>query len=172
MSSAVPRSEPKVRMPYIEGFVAAVPRANKAEYVKQAREVASPTSRGWARPAWWSVWGDDMPKGVLTDYYRATQAKDGETPIFSWIEYPDKATRDANEKMRADGSMASTPMPFDGKRMFWAGFPGTHPIPQSQFRTPKAAPAPDRFCSGATSNKAASLFRIHLGLQIERQALR
>jgi uncharacterized protein YbaA (DUF1428 family) len=28
-------------MPYIEGFVAAVPSANKAEYVKQAREAVA-----------------------------------------------------------------------------------------------------------------------------------
>jgi uncharacterized protein YbaA (DUF1428 family) len=40
---------------------------------------------------------------------------------FSWIEYPDKATRDAaNEKMAADSP--DMEMPFDGKRMFWGGF--------------------------------------------------
>ena len=59
----------------------------------------------------------------MTDFYKATQAKDGETPIFSWIEYPDKATRDAaNKKMSEDPGMASMQMPFDGKRMFWGGF--------------------------------------------------
>ncbi len=43
--------------------------------------------------------------------------------IFSWVEYPDKATRDAaNEKMSADPEMMNMEMPFDGKRMFWGGF--------------------------------------------------
>jgi uncharacterized protein YbaA (DUF1428 family) len=42
--------------------------------------------------------------------------------IFSWVEYPDKATRDAaNEKMAGD-SNADMEMPFDAKRMFWGGF--------------------------------------------------
>lgn len=109
-------------MPYIEGFVAAVPSANKADYVKHAREsVAYFKKLGATRVV--ECWGDDVPKGVLTDFYKATQAKEGETPVFSWIEYPDKATRDAaNEKMRADPSMANMQMPFDAKRMFWGGF--------------------------------------------------
>ena len=68
-------------------------------------------------------WGDDVPKGVLTDFYKATKAEEGETPIFSWIEYPDKATRDAaNKAMSEDAEMADMRMPFDGKRMFWGGF--------------------------------------------------
>ena len=64
-----------------------------------------------------------MPRGEVTDFFRATQAKDDETVIFSWIEYPDKATRDAaNEKMAADAEMMEMEMPFDGSRMFWGGF--------------------------------------------------
>ena len=67
-------------------------------------------------------WGDDVPKGEVTDFYKAVQAKEDETVIFSWIEYPDKATRDAaNEKMAAD-SNPDMEMPFDAKRMFWGGF--------------------------------------------------
>jgi uncharacterized protein YbaA (DUF1428 family) len=59
----------------------------------------------------------------VTDFFRATQAKDDETVIFSWVEYPDKATRDAaNQKMSADADMMNMEMPFDGKRMFWGGF--------------------------------------------------
>ena len=64
-----------------------------------------------------------MPRGEVTDFYRATQAKDDETVIFSWIEYPDKATRDAaNEKMSADPEAMQMEMPFDSSRMFWGGF--------------------------------------------------
>jgi uncharacterized protein YbaA (DUF1428 family) len=109
-------------MPYIEGFVAAVPSANKAEYIKHAKEaVAYFKKLGATRVV--ECWGDDVPKGVLTDFYKATQAKEDETPIFSWVEYPDRATRDAaNAQMRSDRSMSTTPMPFDEKRMFWGGF--------------------------------------------------
>lgn len=109
-------------MPYIEGFVAAVPNANKAEYLKHAKEsVALFKKLGATRVV--ECWGNDVPKGVLTDFYKATQAKDDETPIFSWVEYPDKATRDAaNKKMSEDPTMANMQMPFDGKRMIFGGF--------------------------------------------------
>ena len=64
-----------------------------------------------------------MPRGDVTDFFRATQARDDETVIFSWIEYPDKATRGAaNEKMSADPEAMGMEMPFDGSRMFWGGF--------------------------------------------------
>ncbi len=45
--------------------------------------------------------------------------------VFSWIEWPDKATRDAGmEKMMADPRMQPehNPMPFDGKRLIYGGF--------------------------------------------------
>lgn len=68
-------------------------------------------------------WGDDVPNGKLTDFYRATQAKDDETIVFSWIEYPDKETRDAaNETMTNDPAAAEMEMPFDASRMFFGGF--------------------------------------------------
>lgn len=109
-------------MPYIEGFIAAVPNANKEAYIQSAKKaVAYFKKLGATRYV--ECWGDDVPKGAVTDFYKATQAKDGETPIFSWIEYPDKATRDsANKRMRDDPEMANMEMPFDGKRMFWGGF--------------------------------------------------
>jgi uncharacterized protein YbaA (DUF1428 family) len=109
-------------MPYIEGFIAAVPTANKAVYLKHAKDaVALFKKLGATRIV--ECWGDDVPKGVLTDFYKATLAKEDETPIFSWIEYPSKAVRDeANLKMKNDPSMAGMEMPFDGKRMFWGGF--------------------------------------------------
>ena len=102
--------------------MAEVPTANKDEYIKHAKEsVAYFKKLGATRCV--ECWGGDVPKGAVTDFYKATKAKDGETPIFSWVEYPDKATRDeANRKMGEDPEMANMEMPFDGKRMFWGGF--------------------------------------------------
>ena len=110
-------------MPYIEGFVAAVPTANKDAYLKHARDAAGHFKRlGATRLV--ECWGDDIPDGKQTDFKKAVQAKDDETVIFSWIEYPDKATRDRVTAAMADdpGMQSMADMPFDGKRMFWGGF--------------------------------------------------
>ena len=76
--------------------------------------------------ATWQVecWGTDVPHGTQTDFYRATQAKDGEVPLFSWIEWPDRATCDnAARQMESEmAGMEMPSMPFDGMRMFWGGF--------------------------------------------------
>lgn len=62
-------------MPYIEGFVAAVPTSNKADYIAHARKsVAFFKKLGATRVV--ECWGEDIPKGALTDFYKATQAKE------------------------------------------------------------------------------------------------
>ncbi len=66
-----------------------------------------------------------MPHGKVTDFHRAVAATEGETVVFSWIEWPDKATRDAGmEKVRHDPRMEpdGQPIPLDGKRMILGGF--------------------------------------------------
>jgi uncharacterized protein YbaA (DUF1428 family) len=112
-------------MTYVDGFVVAVPTENKEAYRKHAAE-AAPLFKEFGVRRMVENWGDDVPKGKVTDFYGAVQAKDGETIVFSWFEYPDKATRDAaGQKMMNDPrmkDMMGQAMPFDGKRMIYGGF--------------------------------------------------
>ena len=109
-------------MAYVDGFVIAAPTADKQKFLDHARRMDSIfLELGAVRVV--ECWGDDVPDGKLTDFKRAVQAKTDETVVFSWIEWPDKKTRDsAMEKMRSDQRMMSEPMPFDGKRMIFGGF--------------------------------------------------
>ncbi|MEB2318409.1 MAG: DUF1428 domain-containing protein [Pseudomonadota bacterium] len=110
-------------MSYFEGFVAAVPTANKDAYRDHARQ-ALPFFKELGATRMVETWGDDVPRGKINDFQGAVKATDDETVVFSWIEYPDKTTRDAaNRKMMSDPRMQQMPeMPFDGKRMIFAGF--------------------------------------------------
>ena len=114
-------------MSYIDGFVIAVPTANKQQFLEHARQF-DPMFLEYGATRVIEGWGDDVPDGKLTDFRRAVQATEDETVVFSWVEWPDKATRDAGiAKMMADPRMdpsepGSPPMPFDGKRMIFGGF--------------------------------------------------
>ena len=109
-------------MLYIDGFVAAVPKASKQAYIDHARK-ASELFKEWGATRCVETWGDDVPKGEQTDFLRAVAAKPDEVIVFSWIEYPDKATRDAaGQKMMSDPRMQAMTMPFDGARMIYGGF--------------------------------------------------
>lgn len=115
-------------MTYVDGFVLAVPTADKQKFIDHAKLGDSVfMDLGALRVL--ECWGDAVPDGKLTDFRRAVQAKDDETVVFSWIEWPDKATRDAafaqmDTLMKTDDRMnpEKNPMPFDGKRMILGGF--------------------------------------------------
>jgi uncharacterized protein YbaA (DUF1428 family) len=108
-------------MAYVDGFIAAVPNDAKAKFLEHAETVdALFMEHGATRVV--EGWGDDVSHGKQTDFFRAVKAGDDETVVFSWIEWPDKATRDAAmAKMQSDDRMMG-PMPFDGKRMIYGGF--------------------------------------------------
>ncbi|HRN88909.1 DUF1428 family protein [Hyphomicrobium sp.] len=111
-------------MTYVDGFVLAVPAANKQAYLELAARMA-PIFKEFGATRVVECWGDDVPDGKLTDFRGAVKATDDEIVVFSWIEYPSKEVRDAaNEKMRSDPRMKpqSDTVPFDGKRMIFGGF--------------------------------------------------
>ena len=115
-------------MSYIDGFVIAVPTANKQKFIEHAKNSDSIfTEMGATKVV--ECWGDDVPDGEVTDFRKAVHAREDETVVFSWIEWPDKDTRDAAmQKMMSDDfnddrlNPETNPMPFDGKRMIYGGF--------------------------------------------------
>ena len=119
-------------MTYVDGFVIAVPKANKDKFIVHARTIDQMfTELGATRIV--ECWGDDVPVGTTTDFHMAVKATEDEDVAFSWIEWPDKATRDfgmakmtelMNDPDNRDPRMdpEKNPVPFDGKRMIFGGF--------------------------------------------------
>jgi len=109
---------------YYQGFLTPVPAGNKEAFGDMARMAWNEMFKPNGCLGNYESWGDDVPRGKLTDMYRAVDAKDGEVIVISWTCWPDRATcEEAGRKMEA--AMEGQPMPdmpFDGKRMIWAGF--------------------------------------------------
>ena len=112
-------------MNYIDGYLLAVPSDQKEAY-RAFAEKSWPLFKEWGAIRHVECWSDDVPHGKVTDFFRAVQAKDDESVVFSWIEYPSREVRDAaSKKMREDPRMKkwSEGMKFvDGKRMIFGGF--------------------------------------------------
>ncbi|WP_425989417.1 DUF1428 domain-containing protein [Brevundimonas sp. TWP2-3-2] len=109
-------------MPFLDITVIPVPTANKAAYLEHSRQT-TPFFKEHGATAVTETWGEDVPEGKTTDFRKAVQLQDGETVVVGWITWPDKATRAAAWKtMMQDDPMKHIDMPFDGKRMIFAGF--------------------------------------------------
>jgi len=108
---------------YTDGFVVPVPEGKRDAYQAMAAKMAKVFRQHGANRVIEAI-GDDVSHGKVTDFYRAVKAEDGEKVVFSFTEWPDKATRDeAWGKIMSDESLKPEgEMPFDGKRMFWGGF--------------------------------------------------
>lgn len=110
-------------MGYVDGFVVPVPHDKKDAYLKLSAEMA-PLFKEFGATRIVECWGDDVPKGKVTDFYGAVKTEEGENVVFSWILWPSKQARDAgNARMMSDPRMKMPDdMPFDGKRMIFGGF--------------------------------------------------
>ena len=111
-------------MNYVDGFVAAVPTANREAFRKHA-EAASAVFREHGALSVVECWGDDVPEGKVTSFPMAVQRKPDETVVFSWIVWPTREVRDAGmAKVMADPRLKPdvNPMPFDGMRLIYGGF--------------------------------------------------
>ncbi|EZP83375.1 DUF1428 domain-containing protein [Novosphingobium resinovorum] len=115
-------------MTYVEGFVIAVPKANKDKFIAHA-EMGDAVFMEHGATRVLECWQDDVPEGKQTDFFRAVECKEDEAVVFSWIEWPDKETREKGmaavmDAMNTDPRMdpEKNPMPFDGMRMIYGGF--------------------------------------------------
>jgi uncharacterized protein YbaA (DUF1428 family) len=109
-------------MPYVDGFVLAVPK-DKVEAYKALARTACDVWKEHGALDYAECIGDDVPYGELTSFPRAVMAREDEVVIFSWIVYRDRQHRDAvNKKVMEDPHFKGVEMPFDGKRMIYGGF--------------------------------------------------
>ncbi|SHI19575.1 DUF1428 domain-containing protein [Ferrimonas marina] len=109
-------------MGYVDGFMLAVPTANKAAYLAVSQRAAEVFADCGAT-GYCECWGDEVPKGKVTDMHRAVQCGEDETVVFSWITWPSKAARDAGmAQAMKDPRLSESDMPFDGKRVIFGGF--------------------------------------------------
>lgn len=111
------------KMAYVDGFVAAVPTLNKDKFIQHSLKMAAFLKTLGAIKIV-DCWGDDVPDGKVTSFPMAVKKEENETVVFSWIIWPDKATRDAGMEQMMDPQNHDSfdPMPFDGKRLIFGGF--------------------------------------------------
>jgi uncharacterized protein YbaA (DUF1428 family) len=111
-------------MTYIDGFVFAVPTKNRELFKKHAEDGAIVfKDHGALRVI--ECWGDDVPNGEVTSFLKAVKCEEGETVVFSWVEWPSREARDKGmQAVFVDPRLGPevNPMPFDGKRLIYGGF--------------------------------------------------
>jgi uncharacterized protein YbaA (DUF1428 family) len=113
-------------MSYVDGFVLAVPAANKERFRAMADRAAQIfVEHGALRVV--ESWGDDVPGGERTWFARAVDLAEGEIVCFAWIEWPSKEVRErGNAAVAADPRMQTIPDDekdiLDSKRMIFGGF--------------------------------------------------
>lgn len=113
-------------MPYVDGFVLAVPKKNLAAYKKFAKKAGKVWLEHGALTYVECV-ADDVKSGKHTSFPQAVKLKPGEVVVFSWATYASRAQRDRIvKKVMADPRLQdeSAMKLFDGKRMIWGGFKG------------------------------------------------
>jgi uncharacterized protein YbaA (DUF1428 family) len=159
-------------MTYVDGFVLAVPNANREAYRKLASE-ASVVFRRHGAIGFVENWGVDVPQGKVNCFNSAVMRKPDETVMFSWIVWPDRAARDAgNAAVMVDPDLGGPgrQMPFDGMRMIFGGF--EHLLGDALARpglvdgTLMPVPAANRAAYREKAVLMADLFREHGALSV------
>ena len=113
-------------MPYVDGFLLAVPKRKLQAYV----DISKKAGKIWKEHGaleYRECAGDDLKIKMGVPFPKVAKAKPGETVVFSWIVYKSRKHRDSvNAKVMEDPRLKSMMdpknMPFDMKRMSMGGF--------------------------------------------------
>jgi uncharacterized protein YbaA (DUF1428 family) len=107
---------------YVDGMVASVADGKRQDFIDHSAKIARLfQEKGALRVV--DGWGTNVPAGKVTDFQRAVQAKDGETVIFGWVEWPDKPTREAGMgALMRDPRMRETAPAWNGQLAIFGGF--------------------------------------------------
>ncbi len=125
-------------MSYVDCFLAPVPRANKVAYEELAK-LSAKVVKEYGALSVMECWLDESGPNAQTyhgaearqtqieygSFVKAAGAGQGETVVVSYVEWPDKASRDAGmEKVTNDPRMqfGDQAPAFDGRRLIAGGF--------------------------------------------------
>ena len=113
-------------MPYVDGFVLAVPKKNLPAYRRMSQK-AGKVWKDHGALEYRECVGDDLDTKFGLPFPRLAKLKRGEAVVFSWILYKSRAHRDrVNAKVMKDPRLAKMmdpkAMPFDMKRLAYGGF--------------------------------------------------
>lgn len=112
-------------MTYVDGFLLPI-AADRIEEYRRLAELAAQVWKEYGALDYKECVLDDDRIAHLRAFADTAGAREGETVIIAFITYASKADRGAiNEKVMADPRMAaitSEQVPFDDKRMAFAGF--------------------------------------------------
>ena len=115
-------------MRYVDGFLLVVKKSNVGAYMRLAQK-AEKIWREYGALDYKECVGDDLKakKGMGVPFPRRMKTKSGETVVFSYIVYKNRAHRDrVNKAIMKDPRLAGLcdpkKMPFDVKRMCYGGF--------------------------------------------------
>ncbi|MBS0197289.1 MAG: DUF1428 domain-containing protein [Planctomycetes bacterium] len=113
-------------MAYIDGFVLPIKKKNLPAYWRLARKSAKIWKELGALE-YRECAGDDLASSFALPFPKMARCKPGETVLFSWIVYENKAHRNrVTAKVMKDPRIAAMcdpkNMPFDVRRMACGGF--------------------------------------------------
>ena len=110
---------------YVEGFVIPVRKKDLPAYKRMAK-IGMKAFKKFGAIDFKECVADDLNVGFGVPFTKLAKPKAGETVVFSFIVYKNKATRDrANKLVMQDPDIAksmSGKIPFDMKRMSCGGF--------------------------------------------------